>query len=142
MTLRKQNNSANRIWLVLPFIVLSQFFSVAVFGQSTSTRSASLAVPISTPKDLVGNELVFESGSIAVRHITIQPYAAPFHYRHPGGSIILLQEFSMTMPIPLGEVLDGQLKVGDVIRVPAGDYVLENPTTKPLDFLSIEKKER
>jgi mannose-6-phosphate isomerase-like protein (cupin superfamily) len=44
------------------------------------------------------------------------------------------------MAIPLSGELDAELKVGDVIRVPPGDYVLENPTTKPLDFLSIEVK--
>jgi len=46
------------------------------------------------------------------------------------------------MPIPLGEALDGELRVGDVIPVPPGDYTLENPTSKPLDFWSIERRHR
>jgi len=87
-------------------------------------------------------ELVFESEAVTIRHITIKPEATGYHYRHPGGSIILLHEYSLKMPIFLGEVLDGELKAGDAIPIPAGDYLLENPTTRPLDFLSIEKKQR
>jgi len=141
MCLRTTINVRDRLWMAPALMVLLAFASITTEAQSTNPRSASSIVPISTGSDRVGIELVFESETVTVRHITIKPDAVPYHYRHPGGSIILLHEYSLKMPILLGEVLEGELKAGDAIPVPAGDYLLENPTTKPLEFLSIEKKQ-
>jgi hypothetical protein len=86
--------------------------------------------------------MVFESEGLTIRHITVKPGVTGYHYRHPGGSIILLREYPLKMPIPLGEELNVELKVGGIIPVDAGDYLLENPTTKLLEFLSIETKQK
>lgn len=142
MRLHTRINFISKSSVVPAVMVLAAIWSVTAFAQSTNPKGACSLLSIATTSDRVGNELVFESETVTVRHITIQPDASGYHYRHPGGSIVLLREYSLKMPIPLGEVLEGELKVGDVIAVAAGDYLLENPTTRPLDFLSIEKKHR
>jgi len=142
MRMRTRILVKERLWAVPGLMVLLALSSLTTVAQSTNPRSAGSVMPISANSDRVGMELVFESEAVTIRHITIKPEATGYHYRHPGGSIILLHEYSLKMPIFLGEVLDGELKAGDAIPIPAGDYLLENPTTRPLDFLSIEKKQR
>jgi hypothetical protein len=141
MRLRTRIEVISKLRVGPAVIVLLAFYSLTAVAQSTNPGRASSILPISTTTDRVGNELVFESYTITIRHITIKPNAVGYPYRHSGGSIILLHEYAFTIHIPLGEVLDGELKAGDVIPVAAGDYLLENPTTKPLEFLSIEKKQ-
>jgi mannose-6-phosphate isomerase-like protein (cupin superfamily) len=121
-------------------VVLMLIATLALDSGITIAQSITTSAAVSLLPDRVSNAVVLESEAITVRRITISPNSTEYHYHHPGGSIILLGEYSYTIPIPLSGELDAELRVGDVIRVPPGDYVLENPTVKPLDFLSIEVK--
>ena len=129
-----------RLAAVLMLIATFALGSGVIIAQSITPRSVATSAPVTPPPDRASNAVVLESEAITVRRITVGPNSSGYHYHHPGGSIILLGEYPYTIPIPLSGELDAELKVGDVIRVPPGDYVLENPTVKPLDFLSIEVK--
>jgi quercetin dioxygenase-like cupin family protein len=129
-----------RLTVILMLIATFAPGSGITIAQSIIPKNVATSAPVSFPPDRVSSAVVFESEAITVRRITIGPNSTGYRYRHPGGSIILLGEYSYKIAIPLSGELDAELKVGDVIRVPPGDYVLENPTTKPLDFLSIEVK--
>ena len=131
---------AKRLTVVLTLLVMFGPGSINTAAQSFNRDSVSASTANSEAADRDANAVVFETDAISVRRITIKPNSTGYHYRHPGGSIILLSEYSFKLPIPLSGELDAKLKVGDVIPVEAGDYVLENPTSKFLDFLSIEKK--
>ena len=127
-----------RLTLILTLLMMFGLGSFTTAAQSLNRTSVSENA-ITEKVDRV-DSVVFESETITVRRITIKPNSSGYHYKHPGGSIILLSEYSFKIPIPLSEELDAKLKVGDVIQIEAGDYVLDNPTSTPLDFLSIEKK--
>jgi len=116
------------------------FSAATSLGQARNSENASSIAAASASSEEVANELVLDSAGVTVRHIIVNPQAFGVHYWHPGGSIILLREYPFKIPIPLSAGLEAGLKVGDVIPVAPGDYVLENPTSRPLDFLSIEKK--
>jgi len=124
----------------LTLVLIFELALIVTAAQSINHNSVRAPISTSEKTDRDANAVVFESTDITVRRITIRPNSTGYHYRHPGGSIVLLAEYSFKLPIPLSGELDAKLKVGDVIQVEAGDYVLENPTSKPLDFLSIEKK--
>jgi len=124
----------------LVLMAISGFGSANAIAQSIDSKSRNTSMPVSFATERVTNAVVFETEAIVVRRITVSPNSTGYHYRHPGGSIVLLSEYSYPIPIPLSEELKVELKAGDVIRVPSGDYVLENPSLKPLDFLSIEMK--
>ena len=129
-----------RLAVVLTLVVMSAFASVITVAQSTNPKGGSTSARASLAFDRVANSVVFESEALTVRRITLSPNSTGYQLRHPGGSIILLGEYSYKLTIPISVELEAGLKVGDVIPVPPGDYVLDNPTTKPLDFLSIEMK--
>ena len=115
--------------------------SVRNIAQSRDSRSMTAGSSVSSDTDHVANETVLESEALTIRHLTINPGCTGYHYKHPGGSIILLREYAYQIAIPLSdEQLQSQLRVGDVIRIEPGDYVLENHDAKPLEFLSIEMK--
>jgi hypothetical protein len=124
----------------LILIAISGFGSANAIAQSIDSKSRNTSTSVSLATEHVTSAVVFETEATIVRRITVSPNSTGYHYRHPGGSIVLLSEYSYPIPLPLSEELKVELKVGDAIRVPSGDYVLENPTMKPLDFLSIEMK--
>jgi hypothetical protein len=124
---------------IFALVVVMGCSPAATMAQSNSRHDIA-SLTISNASDRVANQLVFESEAITIRHITLPPDVTGYEYHHPGGSIILLQEYAYKIPIPMSGTLDGQLKVGDVIQIAAGNYILENPTPKTLDFLSIERK--
>ena len=131
---------AKRLTVALTLLVMFGPGSIITTAQSFNRDSVSASTANSEAADRDANAVVFESDAITVRRITIKPNSTGYHYSHPGGSIILLSEYSFKLPIPLSGELDAKLKVGDVIPIEAGDYVFENPTSRSLDFLSIEKK--
>ncbi|PWT92994.1 MAG: hypothetical protein C5B55_05305 [Blastocatellia bacterium] len=109
-------------------------------GQARNASNANTSIPVSTNADPIANTIVFQSENITVRRITISPGSSGYHFRHPGGSIIFLSECPFRISIPLGAELDAEFQLGAVIPIPAGDYVLENHSSKALEFLSIERK--
>ena len=128
-----------RLTVVLTLVMMFELGSFITAAQSVNR--GSISANAITEKADRADSVVFESETITVRRITIEPNSTGYHYKHPGGSIILLSEYTFKIPMPpLSGELDAKLKVGDVIQIEAGDYVLENPTSTPLDFLSIEKK--
>jgi len=124
----------------LALMIVLQFSAVSNLAQSRDAKGGIASMPISSTPDRVANEMVLESDALTVRHITINPGYTGYHYKHPGGSIILLRDYSYRIAIPLNGELESELKVGDVMRIDPGDYVLANPGSKPLEFLSIEMK--
>ena len=131
-----------RFTLAFALILIAELCSIVTPAQTINRTAVSAIVPTSEPTERVANAVVFENEDITVRRITILPNSTGDHYQHPGGSIILLRDYSFKIPIPLTEELNTELKVGDVIQVEPGDYVLENRTSNLLDFLSIEKKKK
>src|SRR5215831_2531918 len=115
--MRRQNrlDLISRTAAMCALMLILEFSPAITMAQSKNADSAGATIPISTASDRIANQLVFESEAITIRHITLPPDTNGYEYWHPGGSIILLRDYSFKMPIPLDGKLDGELKVGDVI---------------------------
>jgi len=120
-------------------VVLMGCCSAVTSAQVRNVSNPNTAIAVSTNANPVTNTIVFQSKTITVRRISISPGSSGYRYRYPGGSIIFLTECPFFFSIPLGPEIEAEFQVGAVIPIPAGDYVLENPNSKPLEFLSIER---
>ena len=86
---------------------------------------------------LLSSDLVFENDRIEVHHIVVKPHSS-LQLKFKGGSVVVLRDFPFGVDLPLTGSTTTQFSAGDVIRIPAGEYPLENSSEKALEFLSIE----
>ena len=135
--MRPGSRILSKCFVVVLLLAVMEFCSATTTAQSNDVKTRS-TTPIPSTANRVANVLVLESEAITLRRITIGPNSTGHPYRHPGGWIIFLSNYSFQITLPLISELEAEFKVGDLIPVPRGEYVLQNPSSKPFEFLSIE----
>jgi hypothetical protein len=86
---------------------------------------------------LSSSGLVFGNDRIEVHHVVVKAHSK-LDLKFKGGSIVVLTDFPFRVDLPLTGSTTTQLSAGDVIRIPAGEYPIENSSEKNLEFLSVE----